>query len=608
VAPAVTVPGAPGPSATSKNPHLHNFVTAVIGALAGPGPTTYTTDANGKVVAAPYAPESTGTKLKRIAANAFEGLSAGAQVGPQKSGLAAALAGFGAGANAVGNKMTAEDQAAQKKARTDWEAEQQMTLRKMEIAKANAQNIGLYYENVRRQNDLDPVRAQNKEIADAFKSIPGHSVTEMDAEAAKKAVADPNNQIWAHTHLILPAGMQPFTDDNGNPVKDEEGNFKSKGRVFVVDGTKDGKIPLPDSIVSDVQKFKGYGDLAAIGSSLEHLEPGQEMDPPAFVKLYNGLLSAKVAVAKGWTTPDLSEDKDGNVIQHNSVSGEIKPANEQQTQKFRMDQANLAEKQQQARTSKATENKENVETQLKRKQLTDENSLNPPASAGLTGDAYLKTLPQGQQDVLKAVAEGRETRSPRQLQDKNGNPTPFAEALHRAYPDFDDKKAIAYGAVVKDFTSGPTSRSLTSYGTAINHARALYDNTNMKSYIPGTDEYKRYNQDITYVATEVAKALNPTGVATESAIKEQEEALRSYTNRKAAIENAEHILTGKMAETKQRWLNAQVRPSYQPPMPGLSKEAITNADYIRNHGQTPQNGQPSAAQKQNPFRNSQPGQ
>jgi hypothetical protein len=112
----------------------------------------------------------------------------------------------------------------------------------------------------------------------------------------------------------------------------------------------------------------------------------------------------------------------------------------------------------------------------------------------------------------------------------------------------------------------------------------LYDNTGPNSYIPGTDEYKRYNQDVLYVATEVAKALNPTGVAGENVVKEQQEALRSYTNRKAAIENAEHILTGKMAETKQRWANAQVRPSYQPPTPSLSKEALDNAEYVRNQG------------------------
>jgi hypothetical protein len=237
--------------------------------------------------------------------------------------------------------------------------------------------------------------------------------------------------------------------------------------------------------------------------------------------------------------------------------------------------------------------------------------LNPPASSGLTGDAYLQSLPPATQNVLKAIAEGRETRSPRQLQDKNGNPTPLASALHRAYPDFDDKKAAAYGAVVKDFTSGPTSKALTAYGTAINHARSMYDNTSTKSFIPGTAENKRYTQDVTYVATEVAKALNPTGVATESAIKEQEEALSSWMNRKVAIENAEHILTGKMAEIKQRWLNGQVRPSYQPPMPGLSQEAMDNADYIRNHGKVSQPGpqtNPQNAPKQNPFRTSQTGQ
>ncbi len=358
---------------------------------------------------------------------------------------------------------------------------------------------------------------------------------------------------------------------------------------------KDGKVPIPASIASDIQKYKNYGDLAKI-PGLDGINAGDEYDAPKFVKLYNALLTSKVEVEKGWSNPEVSEDKDGKIVQRNAVNNETKPAIPAQVQKFQMDKATLAEKQSIAPKNKAETDKAEADAAKAKKDAENEATLNPPASSGLTGDEYLKALPANTQGVLKAIAEGRETRSPRQLQDKNGNPTPLAEALHRAYPDFDDKKAAAYGAVVKDFTSGPTSKSLTSYGTAINHARALYDNSNLKSYIPGADENKRYNQDITYVATEVAKALNPTGVATEGAIKEQEEALRSYTNRKAAIENAEHILTGKMAETKQRWANAQVRPSYQPPMPGLSPEAMNNADYIRSHGKVgPQNAAPTGA-------------
>jgi hypothetical protein len=227
----------------------------------------------------------------------------------------------------------------------------------------------------------------------------------------------------------------------------------------------------------------------------------------------------------------------------------------------------------------------------------ENNFINPPGSVGLTGDAYLSKLPQPQRDLLTSVAEGRNTTVA--IQNRKGELTPLGQALMQAYPDYDITKAKDYQKVRTDFTTGPTSKALTAYGTAINHARSLYDNTGPKSYIPGTDEYKRYGQDIAYVATEVAKALNPTGVATVQGIKEQEEALRSTFNRKAAIENAAHILTGKMSEMKQRWMNAQVRPSYQPPMPSISQEALDNADYIRNHGQQP-TAQPNQQQPKLP--------
>jgi len=608
--------GTPPVVATSRNPQLHRLISGILGGIAGPPPVQYTTDESGKVIPAPnQRPDTNMSRVGRIAQHALIGLSA--PTSPQKSGLANVLEGVGAGYGAVSKQMSDADKAAQGKAREDFEQQQQTKLRQFEIARANAQNFSLHTANLHQQNDLDPVRAQNKEIADAFRTMPEHGVREMSAEAAKAAVLDPNNQTWVHTHLILPAGFEDVTDSNGKPLQDAEGNYRTEGRVFVIDGMKDGKVPIPASIASDIQKYKNYGDLAKL-QGLDGIKADDEYDAQHFVKLYNALLSSKVEVEKGWSNPEVSEDKSGNIVQRNAVNNETKPAIPAQVQKFQMDKANLAEKLQQVKTGKSTEiknvaeaGKADADAAKAKKEAENEATLNPPASSGLTGEEYLKTLPPNMQGVLKAIAEGRETRSPRQLQDKNGNPTPLAEALHRAYPDFDDKKAAAYGAVVKDFTSGATSRALTSYGTAINHARALYDNSNLKSYIPGTDENKRYNQDITYVATEVAKALNPSGVATEGAIKEQEEALRSYTNRKAAIENAEHILTGKMAETKQRWANAQVRPSYQPPMPGLSPEAISNADYIRNHGKMPQgsqSGQPNAALKQNPFRTSQPGQ
>jgi len=388
----------------------------------------------------------------------------------------------------------------------------------------------------------------------------------------------------------LPLGMTGAKDANGNPVFEQDGvTPKQTGQIAVISG--DGKLPLPQSFVDDV---KEYGKLAGI-SGADQLTANMEVPLATFLNIDKRINDVKLKESEGWKNAHDVILADGKThAQMNPVTSKTRPYPEGALPlSVKKEEAEIEEK-------KASAFEKEQLGRKAKKDADTEALFNPAASSGLTGDDYLKSLPPAAQNVLKAIAEGRETRSPRQLQDKNGNPTPLAEALHKGYPDFDDKKAAAYGGLVKDFTTGPTSRSLTAYGTAINHARSMYDNTGPKSYMPGTNEYKRYHQDVTYVATEVARALNPGGVAAEGTIKEQEEALSSTFNRKAAIENAEHILTGKMAEIKQRWLNGQVRPSYQPPMPNLSQEAMGNADYIRNHGKV---SQPQNAPKQNPFRN-----
>jgi len=102
-------------------------------------------------------------------------------------------------------------------------------------------------------------------------------------------------------------------------------------------------------------------------------------------------------------------------------------------------------------------------------------------------------------------------------------PTPLRKATTQAYPDFDDKKAAAYGGLVKDFTTGQRAVHLTAYGRqSITPAHVT---TNGAEILHARyKRYKRYHQDVTYVATEVAEGTESGGVAAEGTIKEQEEA------------------------------------------------------------------------------------
>jgi len=575
-----------------------------IKAAAGPAPAdSYSTDANGKMTPN-YAVDNTRTRLERLAQHALEGLAAGSQIGPQKSKAAAWGAGIGAGQRAEMQQAQQQDLLKRQQAQEDYETQQKTILHKATVAMTNAQTHATWQKFADDENAKDTERQQNTGIVNSLNDfIAQNPTSKLTVQTLTEEQAMAMRETDSHTvakHTFLPMGKTQAKDANGNDVYEADGQTPKFVKQFAaIGGSADEKVPLPQVMADDVKKYAKYDPRL---KSFAQVQAGTMVPFTGFLTAYKYATEDKGREADGWKDPEgkNSVSVEGKIMQHNPFTTETREYPGGVPLGAQKEQADIEEKKAGAF--------EKTELGNKTKKDADAVGLfNPAASSGLTGDDYLKTLPPAAQNVLKAIAEGRETRSPRQLQDKNGNPTPLAEALHKAYPDFDDKKAAAYGGLVKDFTTGPTSRSLTAYGTAINHARSMYDNTGPKSFMPGTNEYKRYHQDVTYVATEVAKALNPGGVAAEGTIKEQEEALSSTFNRKAAIENAEHILTGKMAEIKQRWINGQVRPSYQPPMPNLSPEAIANADYVRNHGKvsqpSSQPGPQNAAPKQNPFRN-----
>jgi hypothetical protein len=556
------------------------MATAAMGvkAVAGPAPVdSYSTDASGKMTPN-YRPDNTRSRLERLAQHALEGLAAGSQIGPQKNAGAAWGAGIGAGAQAEMQRSQGEDLQKRAQSQQEFDREQRVQVHKATVAMTNAQTHNLWQKIEDDENAKDTERQKNAGIVSSLNDYLAQNPTsKLTVQTLTEQQALAMRETNSHSigkHTFLPMGKTQAQDADGNPVFEADGKTPKFVKQFAaIGGSADEKVPLPQGLADDVKKFSKFDPRL---KSFADVPAGTMVPLAGFLTAYKFVSEGKGREADGGREgePVTVNDKP---MKRNKFTGEISEYVGGVPLSVQKEVADIGVK-------KAQKEKDLADAAKAKKDADAVGQFNPPAAAGLTGDAYLKTLPQGHQDVLKAIAEGRETRSPRQLQDKNGNPTPLAEALHKGYPDFDDKKAAAYGAVVKDFTSGNTSRALTSYGTAINHARALYDNTGPNSYIPGTDEYKRYNQDVLYVATEVAKALNPTGVAGENVVKEQQEALRSYTNRKAAIENAEHILTGKMAETKQRWANAQVRPSYQPPTPSLSKEALDNAEYVRNQG------------------------
>jgi hypothetical protein len=216
------------------------------------------------------------------------------------------------------------------------------------------------------------------------------------------------------------------------------------------------------------------------------------------------------------------------------------------------------------------------------------NLFNPPASGNKQGADYLASLKPENQEFLNSVHEGRSGNKPIALQrPRTGEPTELGLAYMRAFPGSDLTKAENYPKMVKEYSaSGPTGKSIMAMGTAINHTRAAYDNTGRNSYIPGTQEHNRYDQDITFVAEELGKYVKG-GVATKDEVDKITQGIHSDNpnTRKSALENAAKIIEGRRSELQQGWTNGLANPStYNPPMPSISPEAEANFQYLKNGG------------------------
>lgn len=237
--------------------------------------------------------------------------------------------------------------------------------------------------------------------------------------------------------------------------------------------------------------------------------------------------------------------------------------------------------------AKANTNKANAEANKANAEAKITSQINPPGSVNLTGEDYLKTIPAAYANVIRAIGEGRETRSPRQLQDKNGNPTPLAEALHQAYPDFDIAKAGEWPKARNEYMgTGQTAKKVVSYNTSMEHMQALFDSTTPDGmFNPASKDYQRRQAELGFVANEVGNAIK-NGVMSkdeaESITKGISGALTPGLNRERIKETAK-LLHDKTAEYQTKFEQAAPSAGIRVPIL-MSPKAAGAYDYVQSDG------------------------
>jgi hypothetical protein len=570
---SVTTPAQP----PTSNPKLFGFIGSVLHgtlrALAGPAATQYTTDKDGRVIKDPNQPVDTiGAQGRRLAQHAFEGLAAGGNVQPQKSGLATALAGMGAGASAVTADQRAQDAKARQQARENEEAAQQKILRMHDIAKGNLLMASTWQHLMDTEQDRDPARQQHISWAKAAEDagVPVKYVTESEAQQIRKS--DP--QALAKFQ-VLPVGMKDVVDADGNPVLDENGKPHREGQFALIDGFHDGNIPAPASFVSDLQKYGKYAGLSP--AETEGLKSGDDLSMQSFIKLANSIQEGKKRELQGWATPKNGwAGADGKTpVEINSVTGEQRPYPAGVTPNIKNEPAESA----------ATVKEKNA------KAAKDQKDANAGPTSNLTGEDYLKTLPVPRQGIVRGVGEGRQA-----LPANRKEALAILEDVHQAYPDFDEGKGKTWQKTRNEYMgTGATAKALVSANTALAHLKRAFDHSTTDGiYNPLSKDYQALNADITYITGEVGKAVKG-GVISEGEAQHIRESLNGGLTpglKRERIKETATLLHDKMDETQTKFNDAA--PSSAVKVPVLMHPSAGQAyDYIQSDGKTQPAQQPN---------------
>lgn len=191
------------------------------------------------------------------------------------------------------------------------------------------------------------------------------------------------------------------------------------------------------------------------------------------------------------------------------------------------------------------------------------------ATPGVTGEEYLKTLPQGRAETVKAIAEGREPFPTGQIMR-----TPYGQWLQSALSQYKPGLTAQDYQTIKrtreKYTSGAAADEIKAINTAVGHASKMFDVSEkmggsdiapgyvnpviqgVKNNFPGVDpgfqeSKKEYDALSETLATEVSKAINggKPHVADKEHWRQVFSAADGPNQRRAAIKSAMEILEGR---------------------------------------------------------------
>jgi hypothetical protein len=241
-----------------------------------------------------------------------------------------------------------------------------------------------------------------------------------------------------------------------------------------------------------------------------------------------------------------------------------------------------------------------LEVQLEGAKELQKNQIKKDAASrsnpsGLTGEAFIKTLPPGRAASLKAINDGSVAINPSALE-RSDKGQAFMDDIYAAYPDFQAYKGETWPKAFNEYMgSGATAKAKINYNTALSHLKDLYVNSTAEGlYNPTSKAFQDRKAAFDVVVNEVGKAVK-SGVITQGEGEELKSSLNGWFP-STAKERAAHVgflLKNKIDEFQTAFQDAA--PSAQIKTPTLiSPQAQAAYDFV----QQAQNPQPQAQQQQ----------
>lgn len=214
--------------------------------------------------------------------------------------------------------------------------------------------------------------------------------------------------------------------------------------------------------------------------------------------------------------------------------------------------------------------KDRLELIAKRRELglDDDGNPLPVIESSLSGADYLKTLPEQDARMAKAIAEGR-VDIPRGRQATNPQWQRWLNQAMQYDPELDQANVVTRRSTRRDFTSGPSAKNITAINTALGHldtlAGAAEDLDNFGSLGPltgvanraryaylqesGDPRTARFKQSRDAVANELMRVFRQVGASTSEIEEWQKniDAAQSPDQLKASIQTAADLLGSRLS-------------------------------------------------------------